>query len=138
MGTGRLSDIYLKFGDQVEFISIYIREAHPVEGWWFGKGPMRLLLKIARTGAVTDVNDPQTLADRRQVAGRCQDALKHGIHTYVDDVDDAVNQTYAAWPTRLYLVDIYSKVVYKGGLGPFGFKPKEFGHSIQAYLEKQK
>ena len=136
-GTGRLSDIYEKFKDQVEFISIYIREAHPIEGWWFGKGPMSLLLKIAGTGAVTNVNDPQTLEERREVAGRCEEALKYGIHTYVDDVDDAVNKAYAAWPTRLYLVDIDGKIVYKGGLGPFGFKPKEFGRSIEAFLNSQ-
>jgi hypothetical protein len=98
---------------------------------------MSLLLKIAGTGAVTDVNDPQTLEERREVAGRCEEALKYGIHTYVDDVDDAVNQTYAAWPTRLYLVDIGGKIVYKGGLGPFGFKPKEFGRSIEAFLNSQ-
>jgi hypothetical protein len=118
-------------------VSIYIREAHPIEGWWFGKGPMSLLLKIAKTGAVTDVHDPQTLADRRQVAGRCQEALKYDIHTYVDDIDDAVNKSYAAWPTRLYLIDKDGKVAYKGGLGPFGFKPKDFSLSIEAHLSQQ-
>ncbi len=95
---------------------------------------MNLLLKIAKTGVVTDVHDPQTLEERRQVAGRCEEALKYGIHTYVDDIDDSVNQAYAAWPTRLYLIDKYGKVAYKGGLGPFGFKPKEFGHRIEAHL----
>lgn len=98
---------------------------------------MSLLLKIAGTGAVTDVNDPQTLEERRQVAGRCEEALKYGMHTFVDDVDDAVNKAYAAWPTRLYLVDTRGKIVYKGGLGPFGFKPKEFGRSIEEFLNNQ-
>ena len=27
-------------------MSIYIREAHPVDGWWFGKGPMKWALRL--------------------------------------------------------------------------------------------
>ena len=30
-----LSDIYKKFSDRVQFLVIYIREAHPTDGWWF-------------------------------------------------------------------------------------------------------
>jgi len=81
-----------------------------------------------------DVHDPQTIEERRKVAGRCEDALKYGIHTYVDDVDDSVNQAYAAWPTRLYLIDLEGKVAYKGGLGPFGFKPSKFKQAVENYI----
>jgi hypothetical protein len=35
------------------------------------------------------------IAERRAVAGDCQDALKYGISTYVDEIDDAVNKAYA-------------------------------------------
>jgi hypothetical protein len=97
-----------------------------VDGWWFGKGPMRLLLKISGIVAATDVYDPQNIEERRSVANRCEAALKYGIQTFVDDMEDSVNQAYAAWPTRLYLIDTDGKIAYKGGLGPFGFKPKEF------------
>jgi hypothetical protein len=38
------------------------------------------------------------------VAGRCAEAMQYGIQTYVDEMDDAVMTTYAAWPDRLYLV----------------------------------
>ena len=108
-----------------------------MDGWWFGKGPMRLLLKIVGTVAATDVHDPQSIEERRSVANRCQEALKYGIHTFVDDMEDSANQAYAAWPTRLYLIDTDGKIAYKGGLGPFGFKPKEFKKSISAYLNNQ-
>ena len=58
----------------------------------------------------------------------------YGIRTYVDEMDDAVNTAYAAAPTRLYLVGRDGKVAYAGGLGPFGFKPKELGRAIENYL----
>lgn len=49
-------------------------------------------------------------------------------------MDDAVNKAYAAYPARLYLVGLDGRVVYAGGLGPFGFKPEELGQAIEEYL----
>jgi hypothetical protein len=115
-------------------LSIYIREAHPVDGWWLGKGPLKFLMKLGGIKAATDVYDPPTIEERRAVAGQCQTALKYGIHTYVDEMDDAVNQAYAAWPTRLYLVGVDGRVVYHGGLGPFDFHPSKLEQAIQEYL----
>ena len=120
----------------MQFLSIYIREAHPVDGWWLGKGVLGYAMKLARLKAATDVYDPTTIEDRRAVAGQCEEALQYGIHTYVDEMDDAVNKAYAAWPTRLYLVGLDGRIVYAGGLGPFGFKPGEFGEAIDSYLDR--
>jgi hypothetical protein len=77
---------------------------------------------------------PKTLDERRAVAGRCEETLQYGIRTYVDDIDDAVSEAYAAAPTRLYLVGVDGRVTYAGGLGPFGFKPAEFEAAIEEYL----
>jgi hypothetical protein len=49
-------------------------------------------------------------------------------------MDDAVNEAYAAWPTRLYLIDEQGTVVYQGGLGPWGFSPEELGNAIEEHL----
>jgi hypothetical protein len=129
-----LRDLYAEYRDRVQFLMIYIREAHPFDGWWLGKGLPGLLLRAKRTKAVMDVYDPQTMEERRQVAGRCEDSLQYGIRTYVDEMDDAVNKAYAARPTRLYLVGVDGRVAYAGGLGPFGFKPAELGTAIGEYL----
>jgi hypothetical protein len=53
----------------------------------------------------------------------------------VDDIDDAVNKAYAAWPTRLYLVGLDGRVVYAGGLGPQGLRPEELKNAIDIYLK---
>jgi hypothetical protein len=79
--------------------------------------------------------DPKTIKERRAVAGECETALQYGVHTYVDEMDDAVNRAYAAWPTRLYLVGLDGKVVYAGGLGPYDFKPGKLGAAIEKYLK---
>ncbi|MBS1250735.1 MAG: hypothetical protein MAG431_02330 [Chloroflexi bacterium] len=45
-------------------------------------------------------------------------------------------QEATAWPTRLYLVGVDGKVVYRAGLGPFGFKPSELDGAIKEYLDR--
>jgi len=132
-----LHDLYARYSDSVQFLTVYIREAHPVDGWWLGGGISRLLLfKIRKSRAALDVYDPKTIEERREVAGRCEAALQYGIGTYVDEMDDSVNKAYAAWPTRLYLVGLDGRVAYAGGLGPWGFKPAELGAAIEEYLER--
>ncbi|MCP4166136.1 MAG: hypothetical protein GY759_09615 [Chloroflexi bacterium] len=86
-----LSD-YRRYHEQVQFLNVYIREAHPLDGWWMGGGIQGLFLKLSRSKAATDVYDPTTIAERREVAGRCETTLQYGIHTLVDDMDDAVNK----------------------------------------------
>jgi len=80
--------------------------------------------------------DPKTIEERRAVAGECETALQYGIRTYVDEMDDYVNSTYAAWPTRLYLIGLDGRVVYAGGLEPYGLKPKELKDAMDEYLKK--
>lgn len=129
-------DLYQQYHDRVQFLMIYIREAHPKDGWWLGGGLKGWLVKQFAPKSATDINDPRTIEERRKVAGQCQETLKYGIRTYVDEMDDAVSKAYAAKPTRLYLVDREGRVVYAGGLGPYGFKPAELKEAIETYLSQ--
>ena len=133
-GAVSLTDIYAKYNQRVKFIPIYIREAHPVDGWWFGKGITRPIMKMFAPKVAMDVYDPQTMDERRQVAGACETSLSYGVRTYVDEMDDAVNKSYAGWPTRLYLIDTDGVVVYAAGLGPYDFHPSKLDKAIERYL----
>jgi len=114
-----LRDLYEQYGDRIEFLVIYIREAHPTDGWHIGDH---------------DIRDPRTMEERRRVAGQCEVAMQHGIRTYVDEMDDAVMKAYAAWPDRLYLIGLDGRVVYASGRGPWGFKPSELKKAIDKLL----
>lgn len=131
-----LQDIYEKYNGQVEFLKIYISEAHPVDGWWFGKGLSKYMMKFYSPRVSMDIYTHQTIEDRRRAAGECEQALQYGIRTYVDEMDDGVNKAYAAHPTRLYLVGVDGRVVYAAGLGPFDFHPHKLGAAIEKYLAK--
>ena len=129
-----LRDLYEQYHEQVQFLLVYLREAHPVDGWWLGGGIMGGMLELSGSKAATDLYDPKTMEERRAVAGRCEVALEYGIRTYVDEMDDAVSEAYAARPTRLYLIGADGRVVYAGGPGPRGLKPAELGAEIEEYL----
>ena len=136
-GTVRLHELYRDYHEQVEFLTVYIREAHPIDGWWFGDGLIGKMVKRVSPNVSTDLYDPKTIEERRAAAGQCEEALKYGIHTYVDEMDDAVNTAYAAWPTRLYLVGENGRIAYAAGLGPYDFKPAKLQEAIEAYLTEK-
>ena len=104
-----------------------------MDGWWFG-GNFATRTMAKRAGAAFDVRDPRTLEERRLVADRCETTLDYGFPTYVDDVDDEVSKAYAAKPTRLYFLDERGRVVYHGGLGPWGFRPAALERAIEQHL----
>ena len=131
----RLHELYQQYHEQVQFLSIYIREAHPIDGWWMGRRLTKKLTQKMSPKASMDHYDPNTIEERRAVAGECESTLQYGIRTYVDEMDDAVNHTYAAWPTRLYLVGLDGRVVYAGGLGPYDFRPAKLKTAIDEYLK---
>ncbi len=131
-----LRDLYRQYHERVQFLMIYIREAHPVDGWWFGEGVQGKVMKVLFPKAAMDIYDPKTIEERRAVAGQCEDALQYGVRTYVDEMDDPVSKAYAASPTRLYLIGLDGRVTYAGGLGPFGFKPAELKNAIDDYLDR--
>ena len=103
---------------------VYIREAHPEEGW---------ILPENRRSQVA-VNEPTTDQERRLVAQMCAVNLEMSIPTVIDRVDNAVASAYGGWPDRLYLIGSGGRIAYQGGEGPFGFKPEELEAAIERLL----
>ena len=53
----------------------------------------------------------------------------------VDDMKDTVNQRYRAWPERIYVIERGGKIAYKGGIGPFGFKPAQAEAALETLID---
>ena len=45
-------------------------------------------------------------------------------------MNNAANDAYAAWPERLYIISENGTIAYRGGMGPFNYKPAE----VRAWL----
>ena len=108
--------MYQTYKDRVEFILVYIREAHPDSVLYIPKDGKEVLEKITQTS---------TLEDRSLRAKQCAEMLKMTMPAVVDKEDNKINAAYAGWPERLVIVGMNGKLAYIGGPGPGGFKPNE-------------
>jgi hypothetical protein len=77
------------------------------------------------------------LADRLGVAKRCCATLQLTMPLLVDGMDDRVGHLYSGMPDRIYVIDRAGRVAYKGGRGPFGYKPREMEQSLLLLLLEQ-
>ena len=105
---------------------VYIAEAHAIDSTWpMFEGPL--------------LEEAETLEERMENAGKCAVGLElKDFLTVVDGIDNKAMRSYEAHPDRLYLIGKDGKVAYKGGPGPFQFKPAELEEAIQAELKKLK
>ena len=71
-------------------------------------------------------------AERLKSLRQCASLLGLTMPALIDSDDNVVNRAYAAWPDRLYVVDLDGKIAYKAGQGPAGFKPAE----VEAWLKE--
>jgi hypothetical protein len=113
-----------RYEDRVHFLAVYIREAHPEDGW--------ILPENRRSGL--SVHEPRTDEERQAVASTCSATLHMKMPMVFDGLDNAVASAYGGWPDRLYLVDGEGRIVFQGGEGPFGFKPEELEAAIADLL----
>ena len=68
---------------------------------------------------------PKTLEQRVAIAKDFTARYKFPLPFGIDDMSNAADTAYAAWPERLYIIDESGHVVYRGGMGPFHYKPAE-------------
>ena len=132
----RLVELYEQYKDEVEFVVVYVREAHPTDKWWLAESrTLEAAFRLSGTLARSDVSEPTTLEERRAIAGSCYETLFQAkVPLYVDTIDDRVSTLYTAKPTRIYLLDEAGHVIYNPGIGPFGYNPDHLGQQIEAYL----
>lgn len=80
------------------------------------------------------IKQPRDESERQTVAQKCCDALKISMTLVTDEMDDRVGHAYSGMPDRLYLIDREGRIAYKGGRGPFGFKPSELEQALVMLL----
>lgn len=124
--AGNVEKLYDRYKDRANFAMVYVREAHPTDGWSMESND-RVRVTLAQ---------PTTDDERRQVAQTCRRTLDLDLPMLVDTIDDTVGAAYSGMPSRLYLIDGDGKVAYKSGRGPFGFKPVELEQSLVMLLNE--
>jgi thiol-disulfide isomerase/thioredoxin len=124
---GTLESLSRRYGDRAAFMVVYVREAHPTDGW---RMPSNDRAGIA-------LAQPRESAERTAAATLCSRTLKMTMPLLTDELDNRVGHAYSGMPTRLYIIDREGRVAYKSGRGPFGLKPGEMEQSLAMLLRDE-
>lgn len=120
----RLNEIVAQHKGRMNFLCVYIQEAHPSDGWQVQANLDEDVVMAA----------PKTMAEREAVAEVCMLKLSLDMPMVVDAMDDAIDAAYNALPERLYLLDADGRVVFKTVAGSHGFDPEAWQEAIRAHL----
>jgi hypothetical protein len=119
---GALHELYDLHKGEVACFIVYIKEAHPEDGW---------VVTHNRDEDIA-VMDPRSAGDRSRVAEACVMRSAIRIPMLIDDLDNTVASAYGGWPDRLYLIGRDGRVAFQGEAGPFGFIPERLAEAIGA------
>src|SRR5881394_537791 len=99
-----MQNLYRQYRDRASFLTVYVKEAHPLDEWQMESNEEQGVC----------YPQPVTLEDRVRIArdfiARCDVEIPFAI----DDIDNAADDLYAAWPERLYVIEIDGTIAYKG------------------------
>jgi len=110
--------IVREFNDVADFLTVYIEEAHPSDGWAFKNN--------------VTISRHQTLEQRCNAAKLMLDSVEfHNCAVMVDNMNDEANKAYAGKPLRLYIIKD-KEIEYAGGIGPTFYNPKEVIQWLQS------
>ena len=119
-----MDEIRSRFEDRAEFLTVYIKEAHPEDEWQ---------MTVNEEQGVCYAQ-PQTLADRVMIANDFIERFHYAMPLVVDPMENPAGDAFAAWPERLYVIGVDGRIAYKGRKGPFGFDPDELEQWLEANL----
>ena len=113
--------MYRRYRAQADFLTVYIREAHPTDEWQ---------MKANETDN-TCYRQPRTTAARLAIANDFASRFHYELPLVVDAIENPADRLYAGWPERFYIITERGVIAYKGETGPFGFHPEE----VEAWLK---
>lgn len=83
----------------VDFLSVYIREAHAVDEWPISSS------RFAHDGKAVAITAHKTLADRTVAAQSFIEAFKFRMPMLLDGIDNEFDRVYAPWPIRFFVIE---------------------------------
>lgn len=107
----RLNDIHTRYKDRIQFLCVYIQEAHPEDGWQTQNN----------IDAGIRVIQPTNADERAELAEACMLQLDLTLPMVLDDMTNQADELYCASPERLFVIGADGKVVWRSKIGPWGF-----------------
>ena len=107
--SDRMKQLIAQYGEQVQFVFVYVLESHPTDGW------------NTKSNAADNVMyaQPSDLEGRAKVANDWRKAYGFKSPVVLDWPDNRINADYAGVPERLYVLDSDGLVTFKSEQGPY-------------------
>jgi len=93
-----MHNLLVKYSRKVNFLVVYIAEAHAVDEWPVGD-PLKIM-------------QPKTNVERAAIAKKFKESYSFMLPMLADTVENDFEQTYSAWPIRFYVVQD-KKILFK-------------------------
>lgn len=122
-----MNQIYQTYNSNIDFLCVYIREAHPEDNISGRSAQMN-----ADAGIFIDTH--ATIEERADAARTCVLRLNLKMPMALDDMTDQVDKGYRAMPERLAIVDAEGKLAFISGQGPWGFKPDDWEAAMEQLI----
>lgn len=117
-------DLANRYKDKIDFLTVYITEAHPSDGWHMD---MNNDIQIC-------YRQPKTLKARCDIVRVFAEKENFDVPFVVDTMANEAEARYQAFPERLYII-VDGKLAYCGEKGPWGYHLYEVAAWIVQYLE---
>lgn len=116
--VGEFLSVVQEFSDVADFLTIYVEEAHPSDGWAFQNN--------------VKISTHKTLEDRCRAAKLMQDSVHFSCPIMIDTMGNEANNAYAGLPIRLYVIK-NQKVKFAGLTGPTFYDPQNVAKWLKEY-----
>ena len=117
----RLNEIAEKYADRMNFVCVYIKEAHPDDDDQVSKN--------LQDGII--YNQPTSDDERADIAAACMLRFNFSFPMLLDAIDDVTEDVYVAQPERLYVLDQNGVITWKCGLCPQYFDIDEYEEAVK-------
>lgn len=118
-----MTEIVNRFGAQVDFLTVYIAEAHPTGGWEAPDQP-----NVVAQATSTE--------ERRSSAMEFFAKCKYSGKLAIDSIENHGMLLYAGMPDRIFVVDATQHFVHVQQPGPMGYQPPELVKFLEETLNK--
>ncbi|MEX0280222.1 MAG: deiodinase-like protein [Arenibacterium sp.] len=107
--SDRMKQLIAEYNDWMQFVFIYVLEAHPTDGWNTNSNRAENIMYA----------QPVSLEERAKVASDWRRAYHFENPVVLDWPDNRINADYAGGPERLYVLDARGFVTFKSEQGPY-------------------
>jgi len=114
--------IFKEFEDEVDFLMVYIREAHAADQW-----PL---------GDVVSIKQHATLQERLEAAQNFVEQFEFPARTVVDSMENLFNKSFLAWPERYYIYEGHQLSSISCPANEFGFDRLELRARLAGICNK--